>query len=62
MNKLLLRRKNNNKEVCGNQEKKEKDNEKRQPKYESDNVNKVKNEPKLNISEQQYAIKHLKEC
>ena len=32
------------------------------PKYKSENANKVKNEPKLNISEQQDAIKHLKEC
>ena len=31
------------------------------PKYESDNANKVKNELKLDIDEQQDAIKHLKE-
>ena len=30
------------------------------PKYESENINKVKNEPKLNVDEQQDAIKHLK--
>ena len=31
------------------------------PKYESENANKVKNELKLNVDEQQDAIKHLKE-
>ena len=30
-------------------------------KYESGNANKVKNDNKLNVDEQQYAIKHLKE-
>ena len=29
-------------------------------KYESENANKAKNERKLNVDEQQYAIKHLK--
>ena len=41
--------------------KKENDHEKRQSKYESNNVNKVTNGPKLNVDEQQDAIKHLKE-
>ena len=31
------------------------------PKYESENENKVKNQLKLNVDEQQDAIKHLKE-
>ena len=31
------------------------------PKYESENFNKVKNELRLNASDQQDAIKHLKE-
>ena len=31
------------------------------PKYESENVNKVKNELKLNVNEEQDAIQHLKE-
>ena len=31
------------------------------PKYGSENANKVKNELKLNVDEQQDAIKHLKE-
>ena len=30
-------------------------------KYESENANKVKSESKLNVDEQQFAIKHLKE-
>ena len=30
------------------------------PKYKSENVNKVKNEFKLNVDEQQYAKNHLK--
>ena len=60
MNKLLLGRKINNEEVCRNYENKEKDNEKGSLKYESKIVNKVKNELKLNVDEQQDAIKHLK--
>ena len=31
------------------------------PKYVNENANKVKNELKLNVDEQQDAIKHLKE-
>ena len=42
-------------------ENKENNNEKGSPKYETENANKVKNEPKLNVDEQQDAIKHLKE-
>ena len=60
MNKLSLRRKKNNEEVCGNQENKEKDNKKGNPKYESENSKKMKNELKLNVDEQHDAIKHLK--
>ena len=41
MNKLFLRRKINNEEVCGNYENKEKDKDKGSPKYESKNANKV---------------------
>ena len=61
MNKLLLRRKKSNEEVCGNQEKKEKDNKKGSPKYKSANANKRKNELRLDIDEPQDAIQHLKE-
>ncbi len=61
MNKLLLGRKINDEEVCRNDENKEKDNEKGSLKYESEIVNKVKTELKLNVDEQQDAIKHLKE-
>ena len=61
MNKLLLGRKINNEEVCGNYENKEKDNEKGNPKYDCKITNKVKYELKLNVDEQQDAIKHLKE-
>ena len=51
----------NNEEVCENYENKETDNERDISKYESENANTVKNELKLNIDEQQDAIKHLKE-
>ena len=51
----------NDKEECGNLENKEKNNEKGSPKYESEKANKVKNEQKGNVDEQQDAIKHLNE-
>ena len=35
--------------------------EKGSPKYDNEKANKVKNELKLNVDEQQDAIKHLKE-
>ena len=44
MNKLLLKRKTINEKVCGNQEIKEKDNEKDGPIYESKNSKKAKNQ------------------
>ena len=53
-------RRKNNKEVGGNKENKKKDNKKASPKYESEHANTVKNEPKLNVDEQQVAIKHIK--
>jgi hypothetical protein len=54
MNKLLLRRKNKLGKYGERQCKKS-------PKYEREKANKVKSERKLNVNEQQYAIKHLKE-
>ena len=58
-NKLLLRTKINNEEVCGKISRKTI--KKGCPKYENDNSNKLKNQLKLNIDEQPDAIKHLKE-
>ena len=46
-----------NEEVCGHYENREKDNEKGSPKHESENANKLKNNPKLNVDEQQDAKK-----
>ena len=51
----------NNEEVCGNQENKEKYIEKWLFKIWKSSVIKVKNELKLNVDEQQDAIKHLSE-
>ena len=50
-----------NEEVCGNKENKEKDNEKDNPKYKSENANNVENDLKFNNDEQQEAIKQFKE-